>query len=139
MNHLPDSKALRLKGFTILELLVVLTVLIILISIAVPRLKGMRDNANISKANTELQTIQSAIESYYTFHSNPHVYPDDLAELPTASPQVMSNAMYDPFGATATTGYNYLVNGQYYVAWAAGLPGQNAPRVIMATNGQITY
>jgi len=56
------------KGFTIIELVIVISVLIILIGIAIPRMKGMQDSSNIVRAKKELQTLQAAVESYYTFY-----------------------------------------------------------------------
>jgi|GEM_PF-1503414 len=117
------------KGFTILEILVVLSVIAILIGIAVPRLKGMQDQANISKAKAELKTLQAAIVSYYT-NSSPNAYPPTsttvaTTSLITATPQIISTALYDPWGATATTEYNYVLsaNGQYYVISSVGPNG----------------
>ncbi|HPN89170.1 MAG TPA: prepilin-type N-terminal cleavage/methylation domain-containing protein, partial [Candidatus Omnitrophota bacterium] len=43
---------MKKQGFTILEILVVLAVLAILIAMAVPRIKGMQDQANISKVKS---------------------------------------------------------------------------------------
>ena len=56
-----EAAAARVKGFTILEILVVLAVLAILIAIAVPRIKGMQDQAGITRAKSELKTIQSGL------------------------------------------------------------------------------
>jgi len=117
------------KGFTILEILVVLSVIAILIGIAVPRLKGMQDQANISKAKAELKTLQAAIVSYYT-NTSPNAYPPTsttvaTTSLITATPQIISTALYDPWGATSTTEYNYVLsaNGQYYVIASVGPNG----------------
>lgn len=54
---------IRSRGFTILEILVVLAVLAILIGMAVPRIKGMQDQAGISRAKSELRTLQAAVEA----------------------------------------------------------------------------
>ena len=62
------------KGFTILELLVVISVLVILIGIAIPRFKGMQDAGRVAQAKGELQTVQTAIESYY-MNASPNAYP----------------------------------------------------------------
>mgnify|MGYP000748903584 CR=1 FL=1 len=62
------------KAFTIIELLVVIAVISIIIGIAVPRIKGMQDQANVSKAEGETKTLQAAVESYY-INQNPNAYP----------------------------------------------------------------
>jgi len=117
------------KGFTILEILVVLSVIAILIGIAVPRLKGMQDQANISKAKAELRALQAAIVSYYT-NTSPNAYPPTSTTvgatyLTTATPQIISSPLYDPWGATSTTEYKYVLssNGKYYVIGSVGPNG----------------
>ena len=45
-----QDSARRSSGFTLIELLIVVAVISILISIALPRFKGMQDEGNIAKA-----------------------------------------------------------------------------------------
>ncbi|CEP66034.1 Type II secretion system protein G [Moorella glycerini] len=54
------------KGFTLIELMVVVVIIGILAAIAVPQFMGQSDKAKISKAKADLKTIGSAIELYYT-------------------------------------------------------------------------
>ena len=51
------------RGFTLVELLVVLAVLAILIAIVVPNLAGITGGARRAAAETELDTVQSAMDS----------------------------------------------------------------------------
>ena len=115
------------KAFTIIELLTVIAVLIILIGIAIPRIRGMSDQGNIARAKGELQTLQTAVESYYTYKS-PRVYPPTTTTiggsfLVTSTPAILSSTPpYDPWGSSATTEYTYTLsaNSKYYVIGSNG-------------------
>jgi len=56
-------------GFTIIELVIVISVLAILMGISIPRIKGMIQQANIVKAKKELASLETGVEQYYTFAS----------------------------------------------------------------------
>jgi general secretion pathway protein G len=132
------------KGFTILELLVVISVLVILIGIAIPRFRGMQDAGRIAQVKAELQTMQTGIESYY-INSNPHAYPATtstvgVTSLATATPQIIgSTPPYDPWGATSTTEYNYMLssNSSYYVIWSVG-PNATSTTTAISNTGAVT-
>jgi general secretion pathway protein G len=132
------------KAFTIIELLVVIVLLGILIGIAVPKIKGFQQNGNLTKAQREVVTLETALESYYTF-TTPHAFPPSDPAVQTNylinfTPKMVNNIAYDPFGATSTTEYNYLCsqNGLYYVVFSKGLSGQDLP-VSISNTGVITY
>ena len=116
------------KGFTLIELLVVISVIAILIGIAVPRFKGMQDEANTSKANAETRVLQTAVESYY-MHQTPNAYPATVttlcaAYLNDATPNIISDVLGDPFrGAGAEYNYIRSASGRYYVIFSYGPDG----------------
>jgi len=53
------------KGFTLIELLVVIAVLGILAGIAIPRITGIRDEAEKSALISTANTFRNAMEMYY--------------------------------------------------------------------------
>ena len=125
------------KGFTILELLIVIAVIGILVGIALPRFKGMQDEGNIARAKGELRMLQTAVESYIIHNNN--TAPATLSVLTSAVPAITGTTLpKDPFNTGAD--YGYAVNGTNYVVWSRGqaLNGSaaiSALGVVTETNG----
>ena len=137
------------KGFTLIELLVVISVIAILVGIAIPRFKGMQDEANISKANAELRVMQTAIESYY-MNQTPNAYPATsttvcASTLNSASPLIIGEPLLDPFRSAAEYNYIRSANSTYYVAFsygpdgAADITGINNSGVLQGVNDDDIY
>jgi general secretion pathway protein G len=70
----------RDSGFTILELLVVMTIIGILAAIAVPALRDSPQRAREATLKEDLFTMRSVIDQ---FHGDKGFYPPDLATLVT--------------------------------------------------------
>ena len=115
------------KGFTIIELLIVISVIAILVGISMPRFKGMQDEGNITKARGELKTLQAAVESYAIHHTN--LAPAALADVTASSPVMVSVLPTDPFGGGADYGYAVSGSRRYYVIWSVG-PAKNGSAAI---------
>jgi len=121
---------MRKKGFTIIELLIVIAVIAILVGIALPRFKGMQDEGKIAQAKGELRTLQTAVESYYIHNSN--AYPANInAALTAATPNIIGAVSpTDPFNGANL--YGYATAGtpvSYYVIYSIGPAGTGSAAV----------
>lgn len=61
------------KGFTLIELIVVIAVLGILATLVVPRVVGVKEEAQNTVGNANLKIVKNALERYYAEHGS---YPD---------------------------------------------------------------
>jgi general secretion pathway protein G len=98
------------KGFTLVELLVVVLILGALAAIAVPRIIGGAQNAKINACKTNVDLINSQIELYFANTGN---WPSALSDV-TGTVQSPSEYFPDgppdcPFGSTYIMGVNHRV------------------------------
>lgn len=123
------------KGFTLIEMLIVIAVIAILVGIALPRLRGMRQEGNYAKAKGELRTLQTAIESFF-IHNRAYpvqsvavatIWQDETDSLTTAIPNILFSELNDPFTPGGGTEYRYATsaasNSDYYVIFSVGFDG----------------
>lgn len=132
------------RGFTIIELLIVIAVISILIGIALPRFKGMQDEGNIARAKGELRTLQTAVESYYIHNNN--IYPATgsaalQTALAAATPSIINYVPTDPFSSTGAD-YVYVMGGtnsKFYIIYSVGTGGNGSAVItldaVVETNG----
>lgn len=57
-------KSFRQKGFTLLEVMVVIVILGLLASVVVPNLMGSQDRAKLQKAVSDITTLEASMDMY---------------------------------------------------------------------------
>jgi len=117
------------KGFSLIELLIVVAIILIIAAIAIPNLLRARIAANESSAAASIRTINTAEVSYASFY--PAVgFPANIAILGGASPCTPAVATACLLDNTLTTG-----NKSGYVFTATGILPVNAANTQYVSNG----
>jgi prepilin-type N-terminal cleavage/methylation domain-containing protein len=92
------------RGFTIVELLIVIVVIGILAALVVTTYSGIQAKARDSKRRTDLQALQTQIEAFYATNN---YYPssaeiNDSTWRGTNMKSLSADTMKDPSGTTST-------------------------------------
>jgi prepilin-type N-terminal cleavage/methylation domain-containing protein len=97
----------RERGFSLIELLVVVAIIMVIVAIAIPNVVGTRMRANEASAASTLRTLNAACLTYQTVYNG---YPETLANLGPASPPTAAAAdLIDSALATGIkSGYNFI-------------------------------
>lgn len=138
-----ESRAIKKqKGFTLIELMVVVVILAILAAIAVPRLMDRPDQARVVKAQQDIGAISSALQLYKLDN---YRYPttdqglEALVTEPTDDPvpsnwkQYLQQLPKDPWGKD----YIYLSPGEHgdFDLYTLGADGEEGGEDMDATIG----
>lgn len=129
---MPNFK-LRNKGFTLVELMVTITILSILMTIAIVSYGNVQRNARDGKRKSDISVIQSALEQY---HADAGYYPASItfnSSLNYGTKTYMPKVPQDPqstyyYGYTAT---GCTTNCTNYCLFA---PLENNSNTVTATN-----
>src|SRR3974377_774586 len=88
------------KGFTLVELVIVMAVIALILAVVIPNLRGMQQEGQLTKAEGELQTLKTAVTSYWRNKGN--TYPANIeANLTGASPAIVTAILNDPWKSAA--------------------------------------
>jgi general secretion pathway protein G len=132
------------RGFTLIEVMVVVVILGILAALVVPKIMGRPDEARVIKARQDVQAIEAALNLY---RLDNHVYPSTeqgltaLVEKPSGEPAApnwktggyLDRVPQDPWGRP----YQYLnpgLHGEIDI-WSYGADGQEGGEGVNADLG----
>ena len=139
-----QSKQAQQRGFTLIEVMVVVVILGILAALVVPKIMGRPDEARVIKARQDVQAIEAALNLY---RLDNHAYPGTdqglkaLVEKPAGEPAApnwkaggyLDRVPQDPWGRP----YQYLnpgLHGEIDI-WSYGADGQEGGEGVNADLG----
>ena len=115
------------KGFTLVEIMIVVAIIVLLAAIAIPNLLRARLNANEAASIASLRTLSSALESFRSAQSTP-AYPANLAALSSATPPYVDSVLAGGTKQGYIFTYARTNNNQYGVVAAPQTAGVTGSR-----------
>lgn len=128
MQRTRRSKA---QGFTVVELLIVMAIILTIAAIAVPNLMAAMDSARVARAVGDINTIEEEITLYEVING---VLPDDLSQVgygnyldPWHNPyQYLNHSTMKGNGQARKDRFLVPLNSDYDL-YSAGKDGQTVP------------
>lgn len=100
------------KGFTLIELMIVIAIIAILAAILVPNFLRARNQGNVTACKSNLKNLATSMEMYATDNSG--AYPTASTLLTTAYLQTL------PTCPSSRTGYSYNLSSTLYTVLCSG-------------------
>ncbi len=122
-----------LMGFTLLEIMIVVAIIVVIAAIAIPAVLRSRVTANEAAAVTSLKTINWATITYKATNA---VYPSNLTDLSTCDPSYIDSVL----ASGAKQGYNFSListNSTFSVTAVPTVPNITGVRTFYTDTGGV--
>ncbi len=120
-------------GFTLVEIMIVVVIIVVLAYIGIPNLLRATITANETSAQTTLKTIATALENYSVIHA---VYPADTDVLIGDAPPYLNKDFFNG----NHSGYTYtatLLSDYAYTITAAPISASAGTHTYVVTTGAL--
>ncbi|MBI4313227.1 MAG: prepilin-type N-terminal cleavage/methylation domain-containing protein [Candidatus Omnitrophica bacterium] len=116
------------RGFTLVEVMIVVAIIALLAAIAIPNLLRARHNANESAAIGAMHSLISACESFRAAQTPP-AYPTALTDLSDADPQYVPDSLTDGSNQGYDYAFTQVSDDQYELTATPTTSGVTGTRV----------
>jgi len=123
------------KGFTLVEIMIVVAIIALLAAIAIPNLLRARMSANDAAAQAALRSLSTSSETYATANSG--TYPGDITSLTGASPPYMSRNYCTGSFSGYTYGCSGMTSGGYTFTATPVTVGTSGTTIYTITTGGV--
>ena len=134
------------RGFTLLEMMVVVAIVAILAALLIPNFTRARSQAQTAACEANLRTVATALELYFTDHQQ---YPGVTATTigtanginsadPLESGGYLNSVPHDPAGPVGNNLYSYKTQaaaGAAPAMYVVTCPGGHDPATVVQVNG----